>query len=120
MAAITTKRVYDPVSPEDGCRILVDRLWPRGLTKEEAAIYYWAKTVAPSTELRQWLHSDWSRWPEFRSRYEAELRSLKDELLQVLQRCEDQPITLLYSAKDRDLNHALILKDVLAVLKKQS
>ncbi|MCH8686572.1 DUF488 domain-containing protein [Pedomonas mirosovicensis] len=119
MTSIRTKRIYDPATPDDGCRILIDRLWPRGLKKQEAAIDHWAKSIAPSTELRQWLHADPGRWPDFPARYRDELRLREDELRQLLERGGDGPLTLLYSAKDRDHNHALVLKEVLEELQRR-
>ena len=119
MGAIRTKRIYDPAEPRDGCRVLVDRLWPRGLKRQDAAIDHWAKAIAPSTELRKWVHADMEgRWPEFESRYRAELEPQGDALRDLLALAGDRPLTLLYSVKDADRNHAVILRQVLERLKR--
>lgn len=106
------KRVYDAPSPEDGARVLVDRLWPRGVKKETARLDAWLREVAPSHELRKWLHADASRWDDFQQRYRAELRDnpAVEQLLTMLTRGR---VTLLYGARDPDRNHALVLEDVL-------
>ena len=105
---IKTKRVYLPPDDSDGRRILVDRLWPRGLTKEKAAVDVWLKDVAPSTELRQWFHHEEPRWDEFQRRYEAELRQnpAVGELRKLL---AEGPATLLYGAKSETENQAVVL-----------
>ena len=110
---IRLKRAYLPPSPEDGVRVLVDRLWPRGVRKADAAIDRWAKEVAPSTELRRWFGHDSSRWEEFRRRYRAELSrnaALMNELRAVAQKGR---LTLVYAARDELHNEAVILRDVL-------
>ena len=109
---IHTKRVYDEPSAKDGVRVLVDRLWPRGLKKEDVGAE-WAKDLAPSTELRQWFHHSEPLWPDFEKRYKAELRKndAVDGFLE--EHRHDKLITLLYSAKDTEHNHALVLKDFL-------
>ena len=108
------KRVYEPRSPEDGFRVLVDRLWPRGLSKEKAGLDLWAKEVAPSPELRKWFNHEPEKWVEFQRRYQAELASesqvIEDFLHQIKGR--DQ-VTLLYGAKDREHNQAVALKSYL-------
>ena len=109
---IKLKRVYERPSPEDGLRVLVDRLWPRGLTKERAAVDEWAKDVAPSTELRKWFGHDPAKWKQFQIRYRKELRG-KDALQSLKQKCEKQTVTLLYGARDEEHNEALVLKKVL-------
>lgn len=108
---INIKRVYDPVSPQDGRRILVDRLWPRGIEKEKAGIDEWLKDIAPSNELRKWFSHDPSKWQEFRDRYRKELKG-KSELLERL-RAETKKgcVTLLYSARDAEHNNARVLKE---------
>ena len=110
MSEVRVKRVYDPKAPGDGLRVLVDRLWPRGMTHEEAAIDLWLKDVAPSAELRHWFGHDPGRWPEFQERYRAELASNKalDELRAALARSE--PVTLLFGAKDTEHNNAVALQ----------
>ena len=93
---IRLKRVYEKPGREDGLRILVDRLWPRGLTKERAAVNLWLKDVAPSTELRKWFDHDPAKWKEFQARYRQELREKKDALKLLQQKSEEQTITLVY------------------------
>lgn len=107
--AIQIKRVYEPFDRRDGFRILVDRLWPRGMKKENAHIDLWLKEVAPSTELRQWFHKDMTNWTGFVKRYKAELR--ENEALDELRRLvkEHKQVTLLYGVKDEEHNHAQIL-----------
>ncbi|HZX57353.1 MAG TPA: DUF488 family protein [Mucilaginibacter sp.] len=109
MANIKTKRIYDPFSKTDGYRILVDRLWPRGMTKQAANVDTWLKDIAPSTELRQWFHAEPGRWEQFRLKYIDELKQSNsvDELATYIK--EHQTVTLLYSVKDEEHNHALIL-----------
>jgi len=110
---IKTKRIYEPASATDGYRILVDRLWPRGLTKEAAAIDRWMKEVAPSDELRKWFHANIDEWDEFKARYQAELKD--SDALKALQSLasENEVTTLLFSAKTEDRNQALVLKELL-------
>lgn len=107
------KRAYEPASPDDGVRILVDRLWPRGVSKEKAALDEWIKEVAPSTELRQWFGHDPERWLEFQRRYKAELRQHSHELDRIRALAKTKTITLVYSAHDETHNDAVVLKDVL-------
>lgn len=110
---IQCKRVYEEVSPDDGTRVLVDRLWPRGVSKEEAALDAWLKEIAPSDELRQWFDHDPEKWDEFCRRYYTELDA-KDELVDSLREEADEgPLTLVYAAKDRQHNNAVALKDYL-------
>jgi uncharacterized protein YeaO (DUF488 family) len=111
---IRLKRVYEKPSRMDGSRILVDRLWPRGLTKEWAAVTLWLKDVAPSTELRKWFGHDPARWKQFQARYRRELREKKDALELLLKRKSNaHTVTLVYAARDEQHNEALILKRVL-------
>ena len=111
---IKIKRVYDPSAKEDGFRILVDRLWPRGLTKEKAKVDLWLKEVAPSNELRQWFAHDPNKWQEFKSKYEAELKD-KQELLDKIKQMEKEKgtVTLLYSTKETEHNNAVALSAIL-------
>ena len=95
---IQLKRVYEKPSRKDGVRILVDRLWPRGLTKERAAVNLWLKDVAPSSELRKWFGHDPAKWKEFQVRYRKELRQKKDALKLLKQKSEDRTVTLVYGA----------------------
>jgi uncharacterized protein YeaO (DUF488 family) len=108
------KRIYEPLEKTDGYRILVDRLWPRGIKKENAHMDKWLKEVAPSTELRKWVHSDKGNWQQFIKRYNTELKSSTalQELLADLHRYKT--ITLLYAAKDEQQNHALVLKQFIS------
>jgi uncharacterized protein YeaO (DUF488 family) len=110
---IKLKRVYESPSPEDGLRVLVDRLWPRGLTKERAAVDLWAKDVAPSTELRKWFGHDPAKWTQFQIRYRKELQEKKDALQRLKQSTEERDVTLVYGARDTHHNEALVLKKVL-------
>jgi uncharacterized protein YeaO (DUF488 family) len=112
------KRVYEPPSPEDGVRILVDRLWPRGLTKADAAVDRWLKEIAPSTELRQWFGHDPVRWPEFRRRYAAELHQHAGVLSEMCQLAKQQNVTLVFGAHDEEHNDAVVLKEALLGFKK--
>lgn len=109
--AINIKRVYDPVSPQDGRRILVDRLWPRGITKEKAGIDEWLKDIAPSNELRKWFSHDPLKWREFRDRYIKELKEKPDLLERLRAEAKKGNVTLLYSARDAEHNNARALKE---------
>jgi len=110
---IKIKRVYESASKQDGFRVLVDRLWPRGLTKEKAHIDLWLKEIAPSTELRKWFGHDPAKWTEFQKRYRAELRK-NDEQVSLLKRETSQgTVTLLYGARDEQHNEALVLQKFL-------
>lgn len=110
---IKLKRAYERPAQADGTRILVDRLWPRGVTKAAAAIDQWMKEIAPSTELRKWFGHDPARWREFRRRYAAELRKRPDELRSLRGQARRGPITLVYSARDETHNDAVVLRDIL-------
>ena len=103
---IQLKRVYERPSRKDGLRILVDRLWPRGLTKERAAVKLWLKDVAPSTELRKWLGHDPAKWKQFQARYRKELAEKKDALDLLKQKSEEHTVTLVYGARDEEHNEA--------------
>jgi uncharacterized protein YeaO (DUF488 family) len=107
------KRVYEEPSKSDGTRILVDRLWPRGLTKEKARVDLWLKEVAPSNELRKWFAHDPTKWPEFKARYKAELKNNGAQLALLKQAVLRGPATLLYGAKDTEHNEAVVLQDLL-------
>ncbi|GAB1486474.1 DUF488 domain-containing protein [Aminivibrio sp.] len=108
---IRIKRVYEPAEEEDGCRILVDRLWPRGLTKEKVKADLWLKEAAPSTELRKEFHHDPEKFGEFKKKYRAELEEKPDLLKTLLEECGKGRITLLYGAKDEKNNQAVVLRD---------
>ncbi len=112
-ANIGLKRAYEPASEADGVRILVDRLWPRGVTKKAAAIDRWAKDAAPSTELRKWFGHQPARWKEFGQRYRAELKDKRDELDAIRAIAETGPVTLIYAAHDAAHSHAIVLRDAL-------
>jgi uncharacterized protein YeaO (DUF488 family) len=110
---ILIKRAYDPPSHDDGARVLIDRLWPRGIKKESLAVDQWAKALAPSTALRQWFGHDPARWQEFRQRYAAELRP-HAELLDTLRTLARKgPVTLVYGAHDETHNNAVALREFL-------
>ena len=107
------KRVYDPPENSDGVRLLVDRLWPRGLTKEKARIDLWLKEIAPSSELRRWFAHDPKKWPEFQARYKDELKSNSGPLAQLKTEAAHGPVTLLFAARDVDHNEAVVLEKIL-------
>ena len=107
------KRAYEPPEEIDGTRILVDRLWPRGVSKPEARLDEWFKEIAPSAELRTWFGHDPNRWDEFRRRYRAELAHHPEILKDLRRRAREGPITLVYSARDEAHNDALVLKGVI-------
>jgi uncharacterized protein YeaO (DUF488 family) len=110
---VTIKCVYEPYDKQDGQRILTDRLWPRGLTKEKAHVDLWLKDISPSTELRKWFNHDPKKWPEFKKRYRAELAANK-ESVSTLQGCVDKgPVTIVYGAKDQEHNDAVVLQKYL-------
>jgi uncharacterized protein YeaO (DUF488 family) len=111
--SLAIKRVYEPVSAKDGYRILVDRLWPRGLSKERAAVDLWLKDIAPSTELRQWFGHDPGKWNEFRKKYSAELAAHADGIAQILALAKRRRVTLVYGARDTEHNDAVVLLDYL-------
>jgi uncharacterized protein YeaO (DUF488 family) len=110
---IKLKRVYEEASPQDGYRVLVDRLWPRGLTKRRAAVDLWLKEVAPSTGLRKWFGHDPAKWKEFQSRYRKELKEQKDALSLLKQKSKEHTVTLVYGARDEEHNEAVVLKRIL-------
>lgn len=110
---IHIKRVYDAPARSDGKRILVDRVWPRGIRKQDAALDAWLRDLAPSTELRKWFAHDPDHWPEFRRRYRAELRKHSPELRALRQQAARQRVTLLYGARDPKFNQAVVLREVL-------
>jgi len=113
MPSIQLKRVYEPPSKEDGIRIFVDRLWPRGLTKKKAAVDLWLKDIAPTTELRKWFGHDPARWKEFQVRYRKELRADKEAVNLLKQKSKEGTVTLVYGAKDQEHNEALVLQQML-------
>ena len=111
--SIQLKRVYEPHSAQDGTRFLVERLWPRGVTKSALADAQWLRDAAPSAELRKWFHHDPQRWNEFRRRYFAELKGEKDALLPILEAARESTVTLLFSSHDMEHNNAVALKEFL-------
>jgi uncharacterized protein YeaO (DUF488 family) len=115
MPDLRVKRIYEPRAVDDGCRVLVDRIWPRGLTREAAAIDHWFKELAPSTKLRTWFGHRPERWPEFARRYRAELRdaAVQSQLRELAALAAAGPLTLLYSARDQEHNQALVIAQVL-------
>lgn len=112
MTKIQIKRIYDVPSPEDGFRVLVDRVWPRGMTKAKAALDLWAKDIAPSTELRKYFDHEASRWHEFEQRYKDELQAKVEVLHEIKQKAAGKTLTLLYGAKDERRNQAVVLREV--------
>ena len=115
---ISVKRVYEQPGPDDGTRILVDRLWPRGLSKEEARVDVWLKAIAPSNELRNWYHHDPEKWAEFKKRYFAELAASQDAVNELVGYVKKGKVTFLYSSKEPEKNNAVALHEYIgAVLK---
>ncbi|MNT01868.1 hypothetical protein D3C72_1363530 [compost metagenome] len=111
--AVLLKRAYEPAAPEDGQRVLVDRLWPRGVSKEKAAIDLWLKEIAPSTALRQWFNHDPALWEEFQRRYRAELDANGEVVGQLKDVIRAGKTTLVYGAKDEARNDAVVLAEYL-------
>jgi uncharacterized protein YeaO (DUF488 family) len=109
---VTLKRAYEPAEAPDGTRVLVDRLWPRGVSKEHAALDQWMKEIAPSTELRKWFGHDPHRWVEFCRRYSDELHQNAGLLSELRSLARKRPVTLVYSAHDEVHNDAIVLRDV--------
>ncbi|MBT0651619.1 DUF488 domain-containing protein [Geomobilimonas luticola] len=110
---IRIKRIYDPPASEDGRRVLVDRLWPRGIAKDAVRLDDWLKEIAPSDELRKWFGHDPAKWEEFRERYRAELQSHAETLATLRVTAKKGTVTLLYGAKDEEHNNAMVLKELL-------
>jgi uncharacterized protein YeaO (DUF488 family) len=110
---IQLKRAYDAPANADGYRVLVDRIWPRGISKDELRLNDWLKDVAPSTELRKWIHSDPEKWQEFRKRYFKELEEQQGAVEALEEKCREKTVTLIYAAKDPERNNAAALKDFL-------
>jgi uncharacterized protein YeaO (DUF488 family) len=111
--SIHVKRAYETPAPDDGLRILVERLWPRGLSKERAQVDLWLKDVAPSAELRRWFGHDPAKWEEFRKRYWAELDDNPDAVAELRRKVRKGPITFIYAARDEQHNGALALQEYL-------
>jgi uncharacterized protein YeaO (DUF488 family) len=111
---IKIKRIYEQFSEDDGFRILVDRLWPRGIKKEEAKIDLWLKEIAPSEKLRKWFKHDVSKWEEFKKKYEEEIYRKEENLRKLMGIIKNKKVvTLVFSAKDKEHNNAVVLKEVL-------
>jgi uncharacterized protein YeaO (DUF488 family) len=110
---VRLKRAYESPSADDGTRVLIDRLWPRGVKKTDAAIDHWMRELAPSTELRKWFGHDPARWEEFRRRYIAELRENGEELSRLRDMAQEGVVTLVYAARDEAHNDAVVLKEIL-------
>jgi uncharacterized protein YeaO (DUF488 family) len=110
---VRLKRVYEPAAPDDGVRVLVDRLWPRGLRKADAAIDRWMKDIAPSTELRRWFGHDPKRWPAFHRRYSQELLQQAVAIDELRELARDGQVTLVFAAHDEAHNDAVVLRDAL-------
>ncbi|MCX7513314.1 DUF488 domain-containing protein [Frateuria sp. STR12] len=108
--SLTVKRVYDPPSSKDGYRVLVDRLWPRGLKKEDAALDLWVKEVGPSRDLRQWFGHEPNRWEGFRHRYAGELDAMPEAWQALAEKARRGHVTLLFGARDEEHNNAVALK----------
>jgi uncharacterized protein YeaO (DUF488 family) len=113
---IKLKRVYEQAEPSDGFRVLADRLWPRGISKEEAHIDEWLRDIAPSTELRKWFGHDPQKWPEFQRRYRDELKSNTQSLEKLLADTAGNDITLVYASREEKHNNVTVLKEVLQEL----
>ncbi len=110
---VKIKRIYDPVSPDDGKRIYVDRLWPRGMKKEEVKMDEWLKDISPSDSLRKWFGHDPSKYNEFKSRYTKELEKHSEVLERIRKESKKETVTLLFSAKDIEHNNAIVLQELL-------
>ena len=110
---VKIKRAYESPASDDGTRVLVDRLWPRGLKKTDVAIDHWAKELAPSTELRKWFAHDPARWEEFRRRYSEEIREHREEFNRLRDLARKGPLTLVYAAHDQNYNDAVVLREIL-------
>ena len=110
---IKLKRAYEPASKGDGLRVLVERLWPRGVSKQKAKIALWLKDLAPSPELRQWYGHDPARWPQFRKRYWSELKGQGSLLALLKYVADERMVTFVYAASDKERNSALVLKEFL-------
>lgn len=106
---ITLKRIYEPPDPADGTRVLVERLWPRGLSKAKAAVDVWARDLAPSTALRQWFDHEPSRWDEFKSRYFTELDERPTEIAELLERVQGEHVTFVFASREERYNNAVAL-----------
>lgn len=118
--AISVKRVYDPPSATDGIRVLIDRLWPRGLSKAAARVDQWPRDLSPSTALRQWYGHEAAKWPEFKRRYRAELAEHADALGALAAQSRRRKVTLLFGSKEPHLNNAYALKEILQARRRRA
>lgn len=117
--SIRLKRVYDKPARTDGVRVLVERLWPRGLSKTDARIDWWPKEIAPSTELRRWYAHDPDKWPEFQRRYRTELKTQRALLQEMKRRTRTETLTFVFAAHDEERNSAVVLRDTLQTRKRR-
>ncbi len=111
---IKIKRIYDPASPQDGKRIYIDRLWPRGMKKEEVKIDEWLKEISPSDDLRKWFGHDPSKYEEFKKRYTKELEEHSEILEKIKKEAKRKTVTLLFSARDEEHNNATVMREILS------
>ncbi len=116
MTRITLRRVYDKDGSGEGLRVLVDRLWPRGLSKDDLKIDVWARDIAPSSQLRRWYSHDPGKWVKFKEAYWKELESKEEEVKAILDQAHGRSLTLLYAAKDRERNNAVVLREFILKL----
>jgi uncharacterized protein YeaO (DUF488 family) len=110
---VRIKRAYEPPAASDGYRVLIDRIWPRGVTREKARLDEWARELPPSTELREWFGHDPDRFEEFRRRYSSELAAQQGKLRELRQRARDGTLTLVYGARDTEHNDAVVIAEIL-------
>jgi uncharacterized protein YeaO (DUF488 family) len=110
---VRVKRVYDPVARDDGYRVLVDHVWPRGVTRERAGLDEWARELAPSDELRRWFAHDPARFDEFRARYRDELKAKSEQIAELRRRASAETVTIVYAARDRDHSNAVVVAELL-------
>lgn len=113
MSGVRLKRIYDPPSRADGKRVLVDRLWPRGVRKEEAGIDEWLKDIAPSDALRKWFGHDPRKWPRFKEKYKKELQDRSEMIVRLRKEAKRGRVTLLFAAKDPEHNNAVVLEELI-------
>lgn len=111
--SVRLKRVYESAANADGYRVLVDRLWPRGITKDAARLSAWRKELAPSSELRKWFHHDLTKWEDFKERYFQELDDHREEVEELVRLAKERRVTLLFGAKDEEHNNAVALREYL-------
>jgi uncharacterized protein YeaO (DUF488 family) len=110
---VRVKRVYEPVATDDGYRVLIDHVWPRGVTRQRARLDEWARELAPSDELRRWFAHDPAKFDEFRARYRDELKAQGDQIAELRRRASDGTVTIVYAARDRDHNNAVVVAELL-------